>query len=247
MDIGKSFTFVFEDKDWITKILIAAAILLVGVIFSWMLLIPLILAYALLSGYGVEILRQVVRGDLDKLPEWDDWGALLIEGVKVIVIGLVYALPLIIVAMCLGVPIGALSEDASGASSVLGLFLGCITFLYAIAMSVVYPAAVAHYAVNDDLGAAFRFGEVFGLVSDNLSTYLITFVMSWVASFIGSLGNAVCGVGGLVTIPYSLMVIGHLYGQAYVQATGQAPAPAPPELEEEVEEEVEEAVDEEVA
>jgi Sec-independent protein secretion pathway component TatC len=108
MDIGKSFTFVFEDKDWITKILIAAAILLLGIIFSWMLLIPLILAYALLSGYGVEILRQVVRGDLDKLPEWDDWGALLIEGVKVIVIGLVYALPLIIVALCLGVPIGAL-------------------------------------------------------------------------------------------------------------------------------------------
>ena len=29
MDIGKSFSFVFEDDRWITKILIAAAILAV--------------------------------------------------------------------------------------------------------------------------------------------------------------------------------------------------------------------------
>ena len=40
MDIGKSFTFVFEDDAWITKILIAAAILFLGVIFSWLLLLP---------------------------------------------------------------------------------------------------------------------------------------------------------------------------------------------------------------
>ena len=62
MDIGKSFTFVFEDNDWIVKILIAAAILLLGVFFSWLLLIPLILAVLLLSGYGVEITRLVIRG-----------------------------------------------------------------------------------------------------------------------------------------------------------------------------------------
>ena len=33
MDVGKAFTFVFEDKDWIKKVLIAAGILLVGFFF----------------------------------------------------------------------------------------------------------------------------------------------------------------------------------------------------------------------
>ena len=47
MDIGKSFGYVFEDDRWITKILIAAAILLVGFLFSWLLAIPLILALVL--------------------------------------------------------------------------------------------------------------------------------------------------------------------------------------------------------
>ena len=106
MDIGKSFTFVFEDDQWITKILIAAVILLVGVLFSWVLAIPLILAFALLSGYMVEITRRVMAGQVDGLPEWDDWGALLMDGIKFWVVGIVYALPLIILSICLGIPIG---------------------------------------------------------------------------------------------------------------------------------------------
>jgi hypothetical protein len=83
----------------------------------------------------------------------------------------------------------------------------------------------------DDLGAAFQFGDVLGFVRDNLATYLITFLMSWVANFIGQLGSAVCGVGWLVTVPYALMVTGHLYGQAYMEGMGQA---AGPNLEEEL-------------
>ena len=227
MDIGKSFTFVFEDDQWIVKILIAAAILLLGILFSWMLLIPLILASALLGGYSIEIIRKVLRGEVDSLPEWDNWGELLMDGLKVIVIGIVYALPLIILSVCLGVPIGAFSEDAAGASSFLSFCLSCFALLYAIALSLVYPAALAFFAAEGEMSAAFRFGEVFGFVRDNIGTYLVTFVMSWVAQFIGNLGSLVCGIGWLVTWPYAIMVTGHLYGQAYVEAKGQAMAVAP--------------------
>ncbi len=231
MDIGKAFTFVFEDDQWIAKILLAGAILLLGIAFSWLLLIPLLLAFALLAGYGVEILRRVTQGELDGLPEWDNWGDLIADGLKVIVIGFVYWLPIIIVSICLGIPIGAFAEDAQVLSSLFSLLLSGLTLLWAIAVSVVFPASVAFYVANEDLGAAFRFGEVFAFVRDNLATYLITFLMSWVASVIGNLGSFVCGVGWLVTLPYSLMVTGHLYGQAYMEGLGQA---AQPIIEEEV-------------
>jgi hypothetical protein len=231
MDIGKSFTFVFEDENWITKLLLAAAILLLGVLFSWVLLIPLILALALLGGYGVEITRQVIGGDLDKLPEWDDWGKLIADGLKVIVIGIVYALPLIIIALCLGLPIAIFAENSQGIASLFSMLLSCLSLLWAIVMSLALPAAIAFWVAADDLSAAFRFGDVIGLVRDNLATYLITFLMSWVANFIGELGSIVCGVGWLVTVPYALMVTGHLYGQAYTEAMGQA---APPTIEEEL-------------
>jgi hypothetical protein len=226
MDVGKSFSFVFEDDQWITKILLAAAILLLGILFSWLLLIPLILAFALLGGYSVEITRRVMQGQLSGLPEWDNWGELLAEGLKVIVIGIVYALPLIVLSICLGIPIGAFAENAEGLSTLFSLLLSCVSLLYAIAMSIVLPGAIAFYVAHDDLGAAFRFGEVFSFVRDSLSTYLITFLMSWVAQFIGQLGSIICGVGWLATVPYAYMVTGHLYGQAYVESQGQIAQPA---------------------
>jgi len=232
MDIGKAFTFVFEDEDWIVKILIAAAILLVGILFSWLLLIPLILAFALLAGYSVEITRRVIHGDVQVLPEWDNWGDLIADGLKVLVIGIVYALPIIILGICMCIPIGLLAEDAERVSWALILLLSCLNFLWSIAMSILLPAAIAFYAADGELGAAFRFGEVFAFVRNNLKTYLITFLMSWVASSVGGLGSIVCGVGVLITAPYGWMVTGHLYGQAYLEAAGQAPQPAIPAIEE---------------
>lgn len=230
MDIGKSFTFVFEDEDWIVKILIAAAIALVGVLFSWLLLIPLILAFALLAGYGVEITRRVIHGSARVLPEWDNWGNLIADGLKALVVVVVYALPIIVMGLCLAIPLGVIGEESESLSTVLGLCLGCVNLLWAIAMSLLLPAALAMWVADDDLSAAFRFGEVFALVRDNVSTYLIAFLMSWVANFVGELGSIVCGIGWLVTFPYSIMVTGHLYGQAYLQAKGQLTAPVHDDL-----------------
>jgi hypothetical protein len=231
MDIGKSFSFVFEDDRWITKILIAAAILAVGWVFVWLAGIPLLLAFLLVAGYQVEITRRVVRGVTPVLPEWDGWGRLLAEGVKFTVIGLVYALPAIIVGICLGIPISLLGENASGdptwVSWVFGGPLACLSILWGIFVALVLPAAVAFYVANDDLAAAFRFGEVVRFTYKNLTTYIVTAIMSWVAGLIGGLGTWVCLVGWLATYPYSIMVTGHLYGQAYLEATGQAAAPAP--------------------
>jgi hypothetical protein len=226
MDIGKAFGFMFHDDRWITKILIAAAILAVGILFSPLLLISLIVAALLLGGYGVEITRRVIKGDAEVLPEWENWGDLLIDGVKVWVIGLIYALPMILVGICLGIPISVGAEQSPDTSSLLSSFLGCFNFLWTIVMSLTLPAAIASFVAEDDLSAAFRFGDVFGLVRHNFTIYLITFVMAWVAGLIGGLGLLVCGVGLLVTYPYSTWVTSHLYGQAYLEATGSGAQPA---------------------
>jgi len=225
MDIGKAFTFVFEDENWIVKLLLAAAILLLGLVFSWVLLIPPIVAGIFIGGYTVEITRRVIQGDPQELPEWDDWGKLFGEGLKVWVVGVVYALPIIVVSLCLGALIGVLADSSEELSVIVSLVLSCFNILWAILISIVLPAAIASYADTDDLGAAFRFSDIFALISNNLSTYLITFVMSWVASLVGSLGAFVLGIGWLVTAPYGSFVTGHLYGQAYLEATGRTAQP----------------------
>lgn len=222
MDIGKAFSFVFEDEEWIVKVLIAMGILLGGVLLSW-LIIPAFLAYLLLAGYGVEITRRVLRGESRVLPVWDNWGQLFTDGLYIAIIGIVYALPIIILSICLGTPIGILAEDSEAASSMLGTVLGCLNFLWGIVMSLFLPAAIAFYVKEGSLAAAFRFGDVYAWVRDHFSTYLIVAVMAWAASIIGGLGFLVCGIGWLFTIPYSGFVTSHLYGQGYLAASGQTP------------------------
>ena len=239
MDIGKAFTFVFDDDRWVTKLLIAAAIALVGLALFW-LVIPAILAFALLGGYGLEITRRVIKGSSPVLPEWEDWGALLIDGFKVWVIGIVYALPLIILSFCLSPVIAVLGDSSEGLAGLLGSGLSCLSFLWSIVVGLFTPAALAFFIVEDDLGAAFRFGDIFNFVRDNFSTYLIALVIYWVASIIGGLGFLVCGVGAIFTIPYATFLTSHVYGQAYLEAKGAAPQPV---VEVEEEAEAEEEVD----
>jgi hypothetical protein len=230
MDIGKAFTFVFEDEDWIVKVLIAAAIMLVGILFSWVILIPLVLAAALLAGYGAEILRRVIQGNPKTLPAWEDWGTLIVDGLKVIVIVIVYSLPAILISACLSIPINAINQNSQSAAGIGALFsvaLSCFNLLWSIFISILLPAAIAFFVADGQIGAAFRFGQIFAFVRDNLSTYLITFLLSWVASLIGALGVILCGLGWFVTTPYSIMVTAHLYGQAYLEGTGRAAQPVP--------------------
>jgi len=126
---------------------------------------------------------------------------------------------------------GIAGEDAQEISSALSAFLGCLNFLWSIVMGLFLPAAIARFAVDGKLSSAFRFGDVLNLVRNHIKEYLIVLVMSWVASLVGGLGLLVCGVGWLVTAPYSTWVTNHLYGQAYLAATTQPVVPAAPDPE----------------
>ncbi|MCK4900594.1 MAG: hypothetical protein KAS38_17565, partial [Anaerolineales bacterium] len=62
MDIGKSFTFSFEDKDWITKYLLGALISAIPILnFAWM-------------GYMIELIVNVADDVPSPLPDWSDLG-----------------------------------------------------------------------------------------------------------------------------------------------------------------------------
>jgi len=229
MDIGKAFSFVFEDKDWVVKILIGIAVVVAGFVLSF-LLIPAILAGMMLSGYALEITRRVIRGDADVLPAWDNWGQILVDGLMVTIITVVYALPIIVLVLCVGVPASLIADSSAvslSAGEAFSVFasssVGCFGLLWAIVMSLLLPAAIARFAAEGELASAFQFGEIFSLVRDNLGTYLLTAVMVWVTGIMASLGLLLCFVGVLFTSVYAELVGGHLYGQAYLEATRQTP------------------------
>ncbi len=210
MDIGRAFTFVFDDEDWIKKILIGGIITL----------IPIVNFIAI--GYGLRVLRNVSRGDAKPLPEWDDWGGDFVRGALIFVAGLVYALPIIVLSIVSAI-VTAIAADAFGdVGGIAGLCLfgvNCLSVLWAIAMALWLPAATIRFAREENFGAFFEFSEIWALISNNLGAYAMAILVSIIAGIVGGLGTILCVIGVIFTSFYGNLVSMHAYGQVAAVAT----------------------------
>lgn len=236
MDIGKSFSFPFEDNQWISKLGLGAVIAMVPILnFAW-------------TGYMVELIRNVMNGVAQPLPTWDDVGKKFTDGLILTVAGLVYALPMLLV-ICL--PMGfmvvpaimsgnrdleSLSNAIASAGSVLFLCLLCVFVIYALLLSVVYPAILIVFSREGTLASCFKFREVFDLIGKNMTPFLTAWGVSLAASFgvglvagiaqtvlliipcIGQIASFLLTIGIVV---YTSSVYAHLFGQFGRTATGQ--------------------------
>ena len=217
MDFGKAFSYQFEDQDWIKKILIAAVIPLIPIIGS-----------LVAAGWGIEITKRVIRHEPLPLADWNDFGGYLGKGFKMVVIGIVYALPLIIVGICPTVLLTVPYSDGGSNDTLMYIAyaatacFGLIFFLYGILLAFLIPAAIGRFAETDQMGAAFKFREVFALVKAAPMAYLMVILGTILSSFVASLGSIACGVGALATAAYATSINAHLQGQAYLEATSQA-------------------------
>ncbi len=209
MDFGLSFSFPFQDEDWIKKIALTAVISF----------IPLIGQFALL-GWMVELTRRVIRGDAAPLPDWADFGGILVLGLKMFVIGFVYSLPLIFISLPLGVTSAFIESDAAiSFFAFVTICFSCFAVIYGLALAYFFPAAVGELAATDNLGEAINPTNIIAHVRAAPSAYLLAFLGTIVAGFIAGLGIIFCLVGVIFTIVYAYAIQGHLYGQAYIEAT----------------------------
>jgi hypothetical protein len=79
--------FPFTDPRWKNKFLIGGLLSLAGYAIP---VLPLLFVY----GYCAQIMRRIiVENEAPYLPEWEDWGKFLQDGLKLFGVGLVYSLP----------------------------------------------------------------------------------------------------------------------------------------------------------
>lgn len=227
MDINKAIRFTFDDKQWISK-------LLVGVVMS--VLAFLILPALVLQGYVVKLVRKVMNGDDNDLPEWVEWGDLLRDGFFVTVGQLVWSLPFILLMLIVGFATGGLgsladSDVAAAAATGGGLLMLCLILLTILIFLFLTPALLIQYAIKGEFAAMFRIGEIVDIIRDNMSDILIAFLVTVLAVFavtlIGGVLSLIPCLGwiaafliGLATGPYIQFVSGHLYGQIAAKIMG---------------------------
>jgi hypothetical protein len=239
MDIGKAFVFMFQDPEWLRKIAIGIVVALVGLVLSPILigLIPLIMV----AGYSLDVTYNVIQRREHPLPDWDDWGRFLIRGLKLVVVFLIWAIPLIIVALPIGIGAAFMSGDANnggGALSVFGLMFqlcgGCLAILWGLVIALFTPALYARLAVTDQIGKCFDFAGLWAYTRDNIGNVIIAILLVWlaglIASIIAPLGVIAIFIGLLVTVPlailWQMLVQAHLYGQVAAASTTAIDTPA---------------------
>lgn len=206
-DLGKAFTFAFKDPRWLEKILIGGLFWIATfLLFGWFFIL----------GYMARIVRSVVAGVDDRLPEWDDLGEMFVEGLKLFVVAFLWYLPIFLVMVPLMV--WAIMFDEFGSPRLSEMFAGCMVLTIvplALLITFMLPAALVRASVYRTVGAGLAVGPVFAFVRDNFVNFLLAFIVYVAASFIGQMGVMIFCVGVIFTSFWGLAVTAHAYGQTW--------------------------------
>lgn len=142
-NLNEILTFPFKDQE-------SRKHFLVGALVSISAFIIPILPFFVLTGYAVQIAKQVMRGENPRMVAWDDWGKLFSDGAKVFGIRfiltspiLIFAIPLMFVGLLIPVFMANASpEEMETFMAIYSIFITasvCIIFPVSIALAVILP------------------------------------------------------------------------------------------------------------
>jgi hypothetical protein len=223
MDIGKAFSYPFEDEKWLSKLFLGAIISAVPILnFAW-------------TGYTVDIVRNVSDGVSLPLPDWSEFGDKFVKGFLIWAAGFIYSLPALIVICVLSliaIPTiidgSNISEAFLSAFAGISIILACLLILYFLLFSFYFPAVFINFARKDSFGSCFEVGEIIRIVSANTGKYLtawlvyivgaiIVGIVIWLISILLSpiicLGWILAWLIGAIGGVYIYTIFSHLFGQ----------------------------------
>jgi Protein of unknown function (DUF4013) len=162
----------------------------------WLKLILAILCLGLpFNGY----IMRVYRG-ATPMPEVDQWGTLFIDGLKLLAVGIVYAIPLMILwmliygTMFLAIFSGSMGEDAMAAFAP-NMLLMMLFYIGEIAIAVILPVAYIRFARTGIFADAFNFSAIFATIGKiGWLNYIVALVL----------------VSIVVSIPVIVLIIGFI-------------------------------------
>jgi hypothetical protein len=189
MDIGRSISFIFADRSWVSKVLICGLLFFVPII-GWLLI----------GGYVLRLLHNVITGDEPTLPEWNNWGGDIAGGLKAFVVGFIWGIPIWII-------------QAIGRAIDVSL----LTFLISV-LSIIWGAvsisALSDLAVTGNIADSLNMRPL-NRVFSNIGPYVIYLLMAVVFYLLAMFGLILLLVGVVFTISIASFAVTHLAGQAY--------------------------------
>lgn len=235
MDIGDvvSDSLKYPSTDF-KKVVILGVFILIS-----FLIVPIFFAF----GYMFRALKASLAG-VEELPDFDEWGLMFVDGVKLFIVQLVYILPALIIGVISIISLWsslwslAYMTQASGSTLTPDMIFGIlggyalvgliIAGIYSLVIYPIMAVAIANMAYYDgELGAAFRFGEIFSTISnigwvDLIIWYIVMLIIGFVISFVASILTIIPVIGWLILVfliyPYIYLFYARAISWLYVSA-----------------------------
>ena len=199
LQVGRAFSFMFEDKNWVVKIIL-------GAVFNLLTLVLIGIPFVL--GYLLEVAKNSSEGKELPLPEWDKLGDKFVRGLIYLVILIIYSIPGMIL-------------------SFIPCVKFCLGPLYFLALAFVLPYITVKYAQTGSFEEVFRFNEIIEFVKNNLSNLVIVILLTIALQIIATFGVLALVVGIFFTMFWADLGIFYLYGQVYREGKKEKPATQP--------------------
>lgn len=177
------FSFPFRGTDWQNRFIIGSALILAGWFFP---IVPVLFVY----GYVLEVMRRTIQGEEPHLPPWQDWGRLIVDGLRGSVVGLVYLLPGNLVYFggigLYFVGVIGLTPSMERESWAIGLFFLILAiFMVALFLGslliflglIPLPMATAHFVAEDRLASAFHIRRWWAVLKNRGWEYFIAWII----------------------------------------------------------------------
>jgi hypothetical protein len=176
-------------------------------------------------GYMARLVRNVIAGVAQPLPEWDDLGEYFSEGLRIFCVGLIYCLPILGLVLMFMVPsIVAQASDNDALRNVGGGMAACVwclIFPLGLALAIWLPGALLFTVVERRFGAAFEFAQIAAFIKANIGNYLLAFVVWLVVRMIVPFGFILLCVGIFFTGFWSLVVASYAFAETWRIAPGR--------------------------
>jgi hypothetical protein len=222
MDIGKTLNDSLEyakDAVWEKWV-------------RWILLIISTIIFPLILGYELEVYRGKKPA-----PEPADWGKLFIDGIKLFIIQLIYAIPVFIVLLIFiggGALVAMRGTPGAVLAGVGSILVGVlITVIVAFIIGLFEAMGVIRFARMGRMGEAFNFNAILAQIGKiGWVSYIVALIVVFIVAFIIAVILSVIPFIGwllvLIAAPALAIFVARYITLIYDSVPSEAPPAAPP-------------------